>query len=284
MEKVIGLRIDVDTARGYKYGVFPLLDLLRKYNIKASFFITTGDDSSLKAIPRFFYESGFLRRVYRLKGSLCYKLFSVSRFTFEECINQIKEDGHELGLHGYRHFDWQLHLSDWSARRINNEMNLAIENFELLIGSYPHSFASPGWVTKKEVFLAEEKFHFDYCSDARGMFPFYPKVDSRWLKTLQIPITLPTLDEFISLGKPEGLIGINVKKGDVYCAHAEFDGMRYIEIFETFLEKNLRKGYRFIPLFEIKRNVVDAPTSGITYKTIPGRTNVITLQKTANSK
>ncbi|MCK4585190.1 polysaccharide deacetylase family protein [candidate division WOR-3 bacterium] len=278
MHNVIGLRIDVDTVKGYKNGVIPLLNLLARYNIKASFFIITGYDSPIRTLPRFFNERGFFKRVFRLRGSLCYKMLSLTRLTFKECIKQIKDKGHEIGLHGYHHFDWQLRLRDWSTRRINKDLCQAIEYFKLHTGLYPHSFAAPGWVTKKEVFLAEENFHFDYCSDTRGISPFYPLIGNKTVETLQVPVTLPTLDELISLGNPNRLIDINIKGNEVYCAHAEFDGMKYISIFEAFLENNLKKGYRFIRLSEMKSHFIKILSSRVIYKTIPGRTNIVAYQ------
>ncbi len=279
MNKIIGLRIDVDTKRGYKNGVVPLLDLLKKYNINATFFIVAGYESPFKTFPRLFNERGFSRRLFRLKGGLCYKIFSQGSLTFGQIIRLIKDEGHEIGLHGYHHFDWQIHLDRWSKIRINCELSRAVESFKQYTGSHPCSFAAPGWVTNENVFFAEEKFHFNYCSDTRGVYPFYPFIDNLIVKTIQIPVTLPTLDELISLGNVKQLIEINVKSCDVYCAHAEFDGMKYIGIFESFLEKHLRNGYRFVTLSEIKKYVSDVPSTRVVYKTIPGRTNVIACQR-----
>lgn len=278
MDNLIGLRIDVDTVEGYKKGVITLLDLLRRFNIKASFFIVTGYDTPFRMIPRLFYERGFLRRVFRLKRTLDYKLLSLRSSTFQKVIESIKDDGHELGLHGYQHFNWQLHLREWSVKRIDNEISQAVTNFKLHTGSYPCSFAVPGWITKKEVFLAEKGFHFDYCSDTRGIFPFYPYIDSLKIKIPQIPVTLPTLDELIALGKPNGLLDLDVGRGDVYCAHAEFEGLRYKGKFEAFLKKSIDKGYQFVPLAEIRKYLVHIPFSTIVYKTLPGRTNIIAFQ------
>ncbi len=283
----IGLRIDVDTVRGYKNGVIPLLNLLKRLNIKASFFIPTGYDTPFRTLPRFLKERGFPRRVFKLRKSFYYKILSSEDLALRKIIRQIRYDGHELNLHGYRHFDWQLQLGSWTQRRVEKEMHHAIENFKSLTGSLPRSFAAPGWVAKKEVFLAEENFNFDYCSDTRGISPFYPIIGNRLIGTLQIPVTLPTLDELIILGDPKNLLNIDVRGDDVYCAHAEFDGMRYIRIFELFLEKNLQKGYRFIPLYDMIRYLVKIPSSHITQRNIPGRTALVACQmrqQIANSK
>ena len=51
----LGLKVDVDTLRGYLEGVPALLDLFRKRGIRASFFFSMGPDNSGKAIRRIFH-------------------------------------------------------------------------------------------------------------------------------------------------------------------------------------------------------------------------------------
>jgi hypothetical protein len=99
------------------------------------------------------------------------------------------------------------------------------------------------------------------------------------MKTMQIPVTVPSLDEFISLGNPQALLAEEVKNGDVYCAHAEFEGIGFAPLFERFLKTNIDRGYRFVPLSEIMSTTRNAPSSAITYRKVPGRTNLIAFQE-----
>jgi undecaprenyl phosphate-alpha-L-ara4FN deformylase len=278
MNKRIGLRIDVDTARGYKQGIIPIIKVLNKFKIQASFFLVTGYDSPLAAFPRFFTEKGFVRRVFRLKDALSYGNIFYSKESVKSCISRIIEERHEICLHGYRHFQWQSNLKKWSEEKIYEELKYGVEGFKEITDSYPRSFAAPGWVTKEEVFYAEEKFRFDYCSDTRGTFSYYPFVGGKQLKTVQVPVTLPTLDEFVVLGEENRLIEIKVRNNDVYCAHAEFDGMKYLEIFEQFVERKVKDGFKFVPLSVIKDKSSDTPVCEIEYKKIPGRTSTVACQ------
>ena len=68
--------------------------------------------------------------------------------------------------------------------------------FAEIYGDCPHGFAAPAWFMTDDAFLALEARGFDYLSVSRGVAePFYPRIRGKVLKTLEIPTTLPTLDE-----------------------------------------------------------------------------------------
>jgi undecaprenyl phosphate-alpha-L-ara4FN deformylase len=278
MSGIVGLRIDVDTELGFSHGVPSILELLHRLGVHGTFFIVTGHDIPLRTLRRGLYEDGFIKRVYSLSGGFLKGGFLRRDHSIRGIIKDLLKEKQEIGLHGYYHFKWQNHMQNWSNVRIDSELRRGIGNFSYLTGFSPRSFAVPGWVTKEEVFLLEQKYRFDYCSDTRGVFPFYPLCGGRKIGTLQIPVTMPTLDELISLGDPESLLEIEMKDRGVYCAHAEFEGMMYRVLFERFLKANIDKGYRFVSLVEIKRNTVSAPSFPVEYRRISGRTNVIAVQ------
>lgn len=62
----IALKIDIDTLIWLKEGVPRLAGLLDRYDIKASFFIAFGPDSSGKALFRIFRHKGFLEKMFRI--------------------------------------------------------------------------------------------------------------------------------------------------------------------------------------------------------------------------
>ncbi len=280
MKQAVGLRIDVDTVGGFTKGVVPLIKLLDRLYIKATFFIVTGQDNPLRGFPRLFSEKGFARRVLKVRGGIQQGAFGRSETTVKESIKAMKDSGHAVELHGFHHFRWQLHLKQWGIERVRQEIKNARESFRLLTGGYPHAFAAPGWETTDAFFEAEDPFGFTYASDIRGSRPCYPLVEGKRMETLQIPVTLPTLDELIALERAEELAHMRIKDGDVYCAHAEFDGITHLPLFTRFLEGNMKKECTFIPLAEIAKRTNNVSTNALGYKTVPGRSRMVTYQRT----
>ena len=77
-----------------------------------------------------------------------------------------------------------------------------------------------------------------YGSDCRGKFPFRPRVADKIFNTVQIPTTLPTLDELV--GRPEYPVNkltshyLKLLESDdihIFTTHAEIEGMRYLDWF-----------------------------------------------------
>ena len=69
--KILGLKVDVDTLRGYREGVPNLLGLLEELSVKASFFFSMGPDNSGKALVRVF-RPGFLEKMRRTSAVSTY--------------------------------------------------------------------------------------------------------------------------------------------------------------------------------------------------------------------
>src|SRR5438874_146393 len=67
--------------------------------------------------------------------------------------------------------------------------------FERVFGRPPRSIAAPGWVATEAHLLAQETFALSYASDCRGLDVFVPTIGGKDLTTIQVPVTLPTLDE-----------------------------------------------------------------------------------------
>src|SRR5215470_2481844 len=206
MPMQLALKVDVDTRIGLREGVPRLLELFRRYEIRASFFVSFGPDHSGRAIRRLWRPSFLLKmlrtnplRLYGVKTLLAGTLLPSKPIGEEnpEPLCAIIDAGHELGIHGYDHVFWQDRLERLSQAEIEAELGRSADAYERVLGRRPRATAAPGWRCTAASLAAQERFGFDYASDVRGRAPFFPADNGRTFKTLQIPTTLPTLDELI---------------------------------------------------------------------------------------
>ena len=75
--KVLGIKIDVDTYQGMKNGVPRLLDILGTYDIKGTFFLSIGPDASGRAILQLIKNPLFLKKMVRTNAVGLYGLRTV---------------------------------------------------------------------------------------------------------------------------------------------------------------------------------------------------------------
>lgn len=272
LKKIVGLKIDVDTERGTRIGAVNLKQLLNDRGIKGTFLFSMGPDNTGRAIRRIF-RPGFFKKVSRTSVVRIYGIRTLLNGLFGNgphiskrhgnIMRKIAEDGHEVGVHCYDHNAWQDKLATWSEARIREEVNRAVDAFVSVFGHKPRTMGSAGWQANKASLLAYEEHSLAYASDPRGTQAFYPTVKQRIFQTLQIPTTLPTLDELI--GRPEypfdQLIStyqdlIERQSLNVLTIHAELEGMAFIDWFKEFLDDSLAKGIIFVPVENIANDLL----------------------------
>ena len=132
-DKVIGIKVDVDTYRGMKQGVPVLLGLFRKYGIKASFFVPMGKDHTGRTAKRVFTRKGFLKKAGRVGvvdtygiKTLMYGLVLPGPEIAREnasIVRAIVDEGHEAGIHGLDHVYWHDHIKHLTRERTEKNWN-----------------------------------------------------------------------------------------------------------------------------------------------------------------
>ena len=293
---ILGLRIDIDTLSGARKGLPRLLDLLGGYGIKASLFMAQGPDHSGYALKRIFRKN-FLAKVRKVKPYRSYGMRTlVSGILIpgkEIAVNAGKIiaradfEGHEFGIHGWDHFAWQNRLMKMTDREIESEYRRASTAFLEISGKIPHASAVPGWVASNRSILLQESLNLLYASDVRGWSPFYPLIDNKILKTLQVPVTLPTLDECLgtSCDNPaqfNELILSFLKPGSVHihAIHAELEGGLFLSNFRKLIEEVQRLGIIISTLAGIAGGIMPdkIPVCRITHRAIPGRSGKVCCQ------
>ncbi len=188
-----GLRVDVDCIAD-ALALPALLDILEKHESKGTFFISTGPDDTLHNIGHY---TG--KRIFDIPFSRYGKgFFQALLGTHVETHRNIKKlisSGHEIGLHGYKHYEWMSQLQQKSKEEISNMISKGCELFERAFAFTPTSFASPGFQTSREYLLALDDFSFDYSSDFYGHGVFLPEIGDGRLRTSQVPVSMPSPGE-----------------------------------------------------------------------------------------
>ncbi len=188
-----GMRIDVDCAADAA-AIPTLLDILKRHEAKATFFITTGPDDTIRNLHHYTGRKMIglpLRRHFRgFFHSLLRK-----HVESHDGLKMLLDSGHEIGLHGYRHYEWLNYLHLKNREEISENISKGCDLFEQEFGFAPKSFASPGFMTSDQYLLALDDFGFDYASDFYGNRIFYPEINGKKLKTAQVPVSMTSPGE-----------------------------------------------------------------------------------------
>lgn len=249
--KAISLRVDVDTLEGSLAGIPTLLRLLDKHRMRASFYFSFGPDNSGKAIRRIF-RKGFLEKMRRTNPGKLYGFKTMMYGTllpapliWKRAAAEMKlaeAAGHEVGIHAWDHVQYHDLLDRKSRAWLEAWYRDAHQAFADIFGRPAKGAVSPAWRSNDATLELQEPFALDYAGDCRGFEPFYPIVKGRTLQTLQVPTTLPTLDELWGL---EGRTGDDVNRDvwalvredalNVYALHTEVEGGALHDTFDAFL-------------------------------------------------
>lgn len=263
----LAMKVDVDTWIGLKEGVANLLDLFRRHSVPASFFVAFGPDNSGKAIRRIF-QRGFLHKMWRTNPLRIYGLRTLLCGTFlpppiigekaPQMLAAVVAEGHELGIHGYDHVGWHDRLERMGEAAVAGEIEAAIAIYIQSLHTTPQSFAAPGWRVTSTSLAVQDRQGFLYCSDTRGQFPFLPMMRGQAYQTLQIPTTLPTLDEILGLDGKYGeavndvlLSQLRHDRLNVHTIHAEVEGRAQLNLFASLLRRLEGRGVEYVQLRDI---------------------------------
>ncbi|MCZ6625972.1 MAG: polysaccharide deacetylase family protein [Deltaproteobacteria bacterium] len=290
----LAIRVDVDTCIGMREGVPRLLDLFRRHAVIASFFVSFGPDRSGRALRRL-WQPGFLLKMWRTNPLRLYGFRTLLSGTLlpslpvgegtPELLRAVVTGGHELGIHGYDHVRWQDCVEKMAEEEIEAELSKTVAAYERVLDARPASSAAPGWRCTPSSLAVQDRLKFFYASDVRGTCPFLPVHNGKPFKTLQIPTTLPTMDELI--GRQENINDFllsSLREGlNVHTIHAEVEGRPYLSLFEEFLREIRRRQVQVVSLREVaestlKRGLERVPHYPVTRRHLPGRSGWVACQ------
>jgi peptidoglycan/xylan/chitin deacetylase (PgdA/CDA1 family) len=287
--KTISLRVDVDTLEGSLTGIPALLRMLDRQGMQASFYFCFGPDNSGKAIRRIF-RKGFLAKMRRTNATqlygfktMMYGVLIPAPIIWKRAAAQMrlaKEAGHEVAIHGWDHVQYHDLLDRKSRKWLEDWFHQAHDAFGTVFGEPARGAVSPAWRCNDTTLELQEPYAMDYAGDCRGLEAFYPVVKGRTLATLQVPTTLPTLDELLGLdGRTADQVNAQVldlireDALNVYALHTEVEGGALAGTFEAFLqglrnrEVRIRTHADWVP--ELK--AAGPRALALTRREIPGR-------------
>ncbi|MGI6442750.1 MAG: polysaccharide deacetylase family protein [Synergistaceae bacterium] len=289
----LAIKVDIDTLRGYREGMPNMLNLFKKHSISASIFFSFGPDNSGKAIRRIF-RKGFISKMLRTKAPSTYGIKTLLYGTLlpaplivssaPEILIRAINEGHDCGIHAWDHVLVQDKLNDISKEQFIALFERSAKSFEKLSGVKPTCYAAPGWQVSAASLKAEEELELDYCSDARGEYPFLPVFEGKEYKVPQIPTTLPTMDEIYGLPGiddetiPSYWLERMDKEYNVLTVHAEMEGLSKLNVFDNFLTIAKKQGVLFSTLKEYAKSAKFNPCK-IKNGTMTGRAGTLAIQE-----
>ena len=299
--KIIGLKIDVDTYEGMKNGAPTLLDLLRQFSIKASFFVPMGRDHTGWTVKRVFTRKGFLKKASRVGVLETYGIRTLMNGLLlpgpeiakknKLTLSQIVSEGHEAGIHGYDHVSWHDHVREWGETKTTAILNQACNVYEGILGQKARSFAAPGWIINPHALRFFENNDFLYSSDTRGSSPFYPVMGGSQFNIIQIPTTLPTLDEVVGLAGHEPIslaryfVDLLSEGLNILTVHTELEGNRWTGFLEAFIAQTIDRGFtyaRLVDIAKMSREKDVLPRCNVYFGQVDGRAGDVSCQKLAD--
>lgn len=260
----LALKVDVDTDRGTRIGVPNLAADCREFGVPACFLFSLGPDQTGRAVTRVF-RPGFLKKVSRTSVVSIYGVRTLLNGTLlpaphvgrrnEKTIRAIADQGFEVGIHCYNHYRWQDYVQTMTLDQIRAEFEAARREFRRIFGFDAKTAGAPGWQSNALSRQVYDEAGLLYSSDTRGVSPFLPQIMGRTFSTLEIPSTLPTLDEL--MGRPEYpddkivthyLSLLSEERFNVLTIHAEIEGMGRRLIFRKLMEECRRLNVQFVRL------------------------------------
>jgi undecaprenyl phosphate-alpha-L-ara4FN deformylase len=296
----LALKVDVDTDRGTRIGVPNLLDDCHEFRAPACFLFSLGPDQTGRAITRIF-RPGFFQKVSRTSVVQIYGVRTLLNGTLlpaphigrrnTATMRAVRDAGFEVGIHCYNHYRWQDYLQRMTLAEVRAEFIAARAEFLRIFGREAHTAGAAGWQSNARSREVYDEAGLLYASDTRGSAPFFPRVDGRVFKTLEIPSTLPTFDEL--MGRPEFpdekivahyLSLLRPDRANVFTLHAEVEGMGRRALFRELLAACKNAGVEFVRMDDLARELLANPGAipvvDQVMAEIDGRSGVVATQAT----
>lgn len=257
---MLALRFDVDTRAGLVERTPPLLDLLDRHGVPATFFVVMGREAHLGEIVRLrllaprtsksklnVAAKGGPAKV--LKAALLPRRVGTAH---PDLLRTVVARGHELQPHGWSHIQWQRDLPAIDPADHLSRARTALQD---AAGVPADGWASPGRSWDERVLHALDDAGVRYGGDLDGTAPFVPEGH----RHLQLPITrFETLAQMRARGLSEDdlvrtLLDDVAQHPDYCCLYEHPDdlGPAELSVFDRLLAEVVRSGREVVTLRQV---------------------------------
>lgn len=297
-KKLVGLKATVDSNKSLTIGTPVLIEILKKYNANCTFFISSGKmgsgESLFSLVNPLFYKEIIKSKKLKTEGfeNVFSGLLLPSKDIFQandEIIVNLKNGGFDFGSGCFSPPKWIKAVLKRDERAISQLYNLSIDAFEDIFKEKCSSFSAPSFFCSNATMLEKENFYFDFSSDCKGTDPFFPVIDTKVLKTPQVPVTIMLMSEWLCSQSGDAdayfdfvLNEVEKQKYPVYEINPLYEGFLFKNEFTQFLEKASEKGIIFLSLreflgFRIAEGT-PLPRCTLSYGLVEGRRRFATIQ------
>lgn len=310
--KKIALKIDVDTYRGTREGVPNLVRLLQRHRANATFLFSLGPDHTGWALRRVF-RPGFFQKVSRTSvlehygvKTLMYGVLLPAPDIGRDCaaeMRAVRDAGFECGIHTWDHVLWHDNVRQRDAGWTRKLMQQAFDRYADIFGQAPKTHGAAGWQMNEHAFAQLDAFGMAYASDGRARLaesgalvdpasgPHRLAIAGKTLSCIQLPTTLPTLDELLGrtidgvVIDPSNIAATILRltespRDHVFTLHAELEGQKLAPILEQLLTGWRAQAYDLVSMANHYDKVKDAPlpTCPVSWGELPGRSGELIVQ------
>jgi undecaprenyl phosphate-alpha-L-ara4FN deformylase len=308
------LKIDVDTFRGTREGVPGLIALLQKHQAQATFLFSLGPDHTGWALKRAL-RPGFFSKVSRTSVVEHYGLKTLSYGVLlpapdigRRCRDEmraVRTAGYECGVHTWDHVVWQDHVRSKDAAWTTQTMDQSWQRYREIFGEAPATHGAAGWQMNPHAFRELDARGLAYASDGREALnedgslarvdagPHRLALGKQVLSCVQLPTTLPTLDELLGRrvrgrelntgNVAECLLELTgtgaAPRDHVYTLHAELEGQKLAPIFDKLLSGWRQQGYTLASMgqYHAALETDSLPVRPLRWGQLPGRSGELIL-------
>jgi peptidoglycan/xylan/chitin deacetylase (PgdA/CDA1 family) len=199
-----------------------------------------------------------------------------------------RDAGFETGIHTWDHVYWQDNVRERGREWTVAQMTKSYTRFVDVFGEPPSTHGAAGWQMNVDAFRQIDAWHMRYASDGRGHGPYRPTLDGKPLAHVQMPTTLPTLDEVLGLDSLDEsnvanhLLSLTEHSGvdQVFTLHAELEGQKLAPVFERLLAGWRAQGHTLISMadYHATLDLDSLPSYPVAWGEIPGRAGELIVQ------